>query len=960
MKKILLNSLILYGGVVFITSNASASPITSIGATDEPETKIYAIGASESNMGVYTLSLTSNNPQKISGDTPIQYRFENSGGTFVSKECVYGTHVSGYGWSATYYAIKATAEGTAETGRPWGHTFMKSQDDNSTNYNYSIKATDMTYNPIDGKIYGIFTIDSYGYEHQLGTYDGESGTVTLIGSKFPNYTKYDAIACDPDGQLYVINGYGGNLYTIDATNGLTTLVGPTGVSTDAANQSAAIDPVTGKMYWAAQQSYKPGALYEINIETGTATKLYDFDSADQRFNAIFIPGPDIDDKAPAATEDLAATFTGTGTDVKVTFTAPSKTHDGVDGLSGELNYEISVDNVAVDNDKITAGAKFDKTFSMAAGSHTVAVVFSNTAGTGAKAKIKTYAGYDTPTNISDLKADVDGNKVTITWTAPQGVNGGIIDNSKLSYTVTRNPGAVEVASGLKECTVTDNIPEGYATGYSWTVTVKYEGLNDQSMTTENVIAGYPYDVPYSQNFDEATSLETIAYKQYNNDANSPQWEIKKLDGDNNQYAEIAHKYYGQHNDYLFTSPINFYKGVTYTLKFKIASSIKTPEKYEQLSDGKWGYVPVPYDLTIFLTRNQSEKEEDKVADIQNIQYSCTAEDAGKFIEQTMTFTPQENGVFNIAFLENTARLYDVYNSELALRLDDIEISAEFPTPAAISDLTAEQAEKGSRDIKLTFTTPSKDTEGKELPALTKIEIFRGDELLNTLKDDLGLGVEMSYTDEKAPRGLQNYKVISYTVTSQSAAATATAMSGMLNELLITDITVPETVPADGTADVTVTIMNDGAEMQDDYTVYLLINGEKSEPVPGEAINPDEEKTCTLTLQWSKELPEKSTIQAVIGLDGDEKPENNTSDVYNITFEQKPDDSLANVNTSDIKVTTANGTIVITGANGMRVNIYTPDGRCIASQTARGDKFSISLDNGVYIVTVDKRRCKVII
>ncbi|MDE6331110.1 MAG: DUF4394 domain-containing protein, partial [Muribaculaceae bacterium] len=328
MKKILLQSLALLG-MGLVTHSATATPVKRIDIGEDTPTKIYAVSAG-STKGVYTLSTADANTDKISGSTYIQYSFDNSGGTFVSKEKLYGTKATD-GLVPQIYAITATAEG-GEDG-PWSHTFYK--------YGYTgyIIAKDMTYVAGEDKIYGLFRTNPYNDLYQsLAVYDGEKVEATKIADLASTYT---AIAADSKGELYAVSGNYGKLVKIDKTNGAVTEIGSLGVVMQSTPQSAAIDPATDKMYWVAgANAYSPQSMFEVDLTTGAATKLYDFPMG-TKFQALWIPAPEADKNAPGAPENLSARFTGNGKNVQISFTAPDKTFSG-NTLQGELDYTVYV------------------------------------------------------------------------------------------------------------------------------------------------------------------------------------------------------------------------------------------------------------------------------------------------------------------------------------------------------------------------------------------------------------------------------------------------------------------------------------------------------------------------------------------------------------------------------------------------------------------------------------------
>ena len=923
--------------------NAYAGPPQRIDVEDDTETKIYAVGIT--NKGVYTFGTASDTPSRISGSTVIQYSFVGSGGTFTDENTLYGT-ASNYG---SVYAVKATAEGNGEDGS-WSHVFYNYRE-NGVTFPKTLIANDMTYNAVDGKIYGIFQADIYGSSYCLGTYDGEAHAMTKIAD-LPAYTTINAIAADKDGNLYGINGAEGKLVAIDKTTAGLTEVGALGVTATATNQSAAIDFSKGKMYWVAgSNAYSTTqSLYEVDIETGAAKKLYDIES--NRYNGLWIAPPKTDKKAPAAVENLMATFTGTGTDVQISFKAPSKTFGGSD-LNGSLTYVIRVDGNELDRDTCEPGADFSGTFTMETGLHKVSVVCSNNSGDGAEATTEVFAGYDTPAAISNLTVSVENSEVTLTWDAPVSANGGLLDMDRLSYTVTRNPGNVEVVSGLKEYTCTDILPEGPAAIYSWTVTLKYEGSDDQSITAGGIMAGTPHKVPYRQNFDGLDTFADGCFAEINKSGDSPAWALAEKDG--NKYAVMEAKYYYDHDDYLISAPLDLKAGKEYTLRFKTALSAESPT-YWDYSTGSAMQIPRPFVLDVYLTKGHSAAESDKVAPsiTDGLEITATAEEAATFTEHEYKFSVEEGGTYNICFAD-TKSAYFLQN--IALWLDDVELTADFATPAPVDNLSAEETEFGSRDVVITFNAPSLDIDGNPLDELSSIEIYRGTTHVVTLDENILPGAPISYTDVNSPRGIHSYNVVACNGEMRSDPKYKSVRSGFINNLEIVSCSMPEKLEKDGEETILVTITNNAFETAVDYRVTILAGEKEIGSEIGEPINPDETKDYTFSLCWISSLPETLKLRAHIEFFGDESLENNTSEEYTVHVEG------SEAGTDGIEAQTASlaadGNMVsVKGAEGKTVRAFTADGSMVMSSDSHGNNLTINLNHGVYIITVDNQIFKI--
>lgn len=94
-----------------------------------------------------------------------------------------------------------------------------------------------------------------------------------------------------------------------------------------------------------------------------------------------------------------------------------------------------------------------------------------------------------------------------------------------------------------------------------------------------------------------------------------------------------------------------------------------------------------------------------------------------------------------------------------IRVDEVFLDA----PEAVSDLSAQADLTGELKATLSFTTPSKNIGGGDIGAnLSKIEIYRGEKLIETLVD-VATGTHQSITDDDTEiiNGINQYTVIPY-------------------------------------------------------------------------------------------------------------------------------------------------------------------------------------------------------
>lgn len=608
-------------------------------AVDDEAPLIYCVGALSGNKGVYTITSEGGfTEDKISGDTYVQWSFIGSGGTFTSKEKAVGTSMPFYG---SNYVVMATAQGGADG--PWSHSIYAYQGVPAT-----LIATDMAYDAISGNVYGWFRADAFSVgEYNLGIFDVEAKTKTVVGAN--SQVKLVALACDKDGQLWGI-AQNGDLYTVDKTSGALANKGSLGIACTENNQSAAIDPATGKMYWATAGTYA-GGLYEVNTTACTATKIYDFPTG-KRFNGLYIPAPEANPAAPAAPIDLKAVYSGTGNDMTVSFKAPVKTHGG-DPLSGNITYTIEIDGNSASTGTMQAGADLSKTITTTYGAHTVSAFLSNSYGDSPAESVKLFVGYDEPSPLANVKAELDGSNVTVSWTAPGGANGGDVNPAMLKYDVVRNPGNVAVATGTTSTSVTDRLPEGHIKDYSYTVTVYYDGAVSSEATSNDVSYGEPYAIPYTENFNSISAIGQEGCKVINA-TNNPDMTWKLTEQDGNKFIQFSGDGVTSHKNYFFTAPISMIGGTKYKLTFELRNNSTT------YGSG----------MRVNLSKSQSENTNDYIYPwiIPNIGVKTSEEYVNKWVEYSAEFTPQETGVFSICFFDQG---YSWYN--YTIDLDNIRV-----------------------------------------------------------------------------------------------------------------------------------------------------------------------------------------------------------------------------------------------------------------------------------------------
>ena len=141
------------------------------------------------------------------------------------------------------------------------------------------------------------------------------------------------------------------------------------------------------------------------------------------------------------------------------------------------------------------------------------------------------------------------------------------------------------------------------------------------------------------------------------------------------------------------------------------------------------------------------------------------------------FSVQESGNYYVAFHISDSEGSNAYGYIFDFSLAEKGAAAEEPVATApVADLTATEVMTRSA-VELAWTNPTKDVDGKDLPAdaALTVKVYEGEELLATL-DAQAPGSEGTFTQEYTAdtyAGEHNYKVVVVYKEKESEAATAT-------------------------------------------------------------------------------------------------------------------------------------------------------------------------------------------
>ena len=583
-------------------------------------------------------------------------------------------------------------------------------------------ALDLTYDTTDGKIYGCYSDSGFP---KLGTLDVATGTFSEIGSmRMPA----NVLVSDGTGTLYAIAMDGG-IYTVDKQTAAMTQTGSTGLWPFSV-QSATVDPTDGKCYWAAivddgiswDYTY---ALYEVDLSSGAATKLYDFPNTPE-ITGLYI-APEESTEAPAQPESFKAVFDKDATSGKLTFSMPTQSVGG-SALTGTLDWKLSVDGEEFSTGKAAAGSEVSVDVTLDRGEHSFEVVAISAGGESRKASFKCWVGLDDITPVSDLtlkKTSPTG--LTLSWKGnAKGVHGGYVDLSTLSYEVVRYPGNVTVSSGKSDEAFSEEVEAPRLAPYWYVVTARAGESRSEEVSSNKVTMGEAKAIPYEEGFE--STVQYANFMVYDRNEDGLTWshdlgsESASYDG---QYGYNA-------DDWLVSPQLALDKDTNYTLEFDVLN--RSFDRH--LIEVKIGQLPGVEEMDWEL------------------------------LPETELNVPYENQHVKVNF--HVAASGDHYlgfhlvsqSVSGGLALDNIKVTSagSVSAPAAPVGLAPEAFANGGLGVTLKGSAPKFDIKGDALTGTLSVAIARDGKNVDVI-ENVAPGADINYVDKNAHEGFNLYTLV---------------------------------------------------------------------------------------------------------------------------------------------------------------------------------------------------------
>ncbi len=339
---------------------------------------------------------------------------------------------------------------------------------------------------------------------------------------------------------------------------------------------------------------------------------------------------------------------------------------------------------------------------------------------------------DAPSAVTQFSVtpDKEQPEALVALKAPvKNIAGGMLKENLTKIEVLRDGQVVKTFEDVKpgeEQTFTD--AENLTVGYHTYQAIPYNSYGKGEKSEEiAVYINKVLDVPYTADFTDETVFSQFMSIDANDDLFSWLW-------DPNNDA-----YYGCHaenaaDDYLVTLPIRMEAGKTYnvTVKASVGSS-RLPERLE-VKAGKEASVEGLNTAVIAATDLTNEEAEPLEG----------------------TFTPDEDGNYHIAL----HCISDADMFELRIHGLTVEVGAA-PTSPAAPAIEVVPGALGALNATISVTAPTTSADDNALAGhLTKMEVYRGDDLIAT-REDVAPGASMSITDEVDASGIYTYRAIPY-------------------------------------------------------------------------------------------------------------------------------------------------------------------------------------------------------
>lgn len=612
---------------------------------------------------------------------------------------------------------------------------------------WNFMARSSAYDPVTKKVYGCYLTD-YGNDMQFGEADYKDLTQKLICHLD---TTYVAMACSQNGTLYAVSE-GGNLYTLNKQTGVATLIGATGVKPTAYAQGMAFDYSTGCLYWIPTVANDVSGLFTIDTNTGRATELAEFPN-NEEITCLYFPFCAAEN-APAEVTDISTSFDKALLTGTVSFKLPAVNVAG-ENISGKLDYIITEDEDTLARGTADAGTVAQASITVTNGKNKINIQASNDSGYGPRSIYSFYAGYDVPrgVNVTQKIISQDEGKYTIniSWGKPdKGMYNGYMDTENITYDVVRYPENDTIAKGLTVNEYEDilNVVNMKSIYYGIVV---HNGTESCLSKSNTLAVGDHFDVPYFEDFLSKNDFNLFTVIDY--DGSKP-WKYVTSNGYEAAHAaKVSSNFNKDNDDWLITPPIKLSTDYMYELSFRLCSpNAYKPEVVE---------VAMGYD-------NKNPRNYKVLMD--NIQVS-----GYYYTSYSVPFVVDHDGNAYIGFHYKSP----IYRQSVILDSIQVVAISKATAPDSVTNLKVVPGDEGDLCATISFNAPAKTIKGGELNGISKIEIYRDGQLINTLNDVTpGSAQRVKDESDDIVNGTHEYSLYSYNEDGKGNCASSKVFIGI--------------------------------------------------------------------------------------------------------------------------------------------------------------------------------------
>ena len=189
-----------------------------------------------------------------------------------------------------------------------------------------------------------------------------------------------------------------------------------------------------------------------------------------------------------------------------------------------------------------------------------------------------------------------------------------------------------------------------------------------------------------------------------------------------------------------------------------------------------------YRLTLNASVDQEGEEQlsvlmgqgTRVADMQTVLVAQTGITSMYSESRTAVFTVAADGYYYIGFHCSTTG--DPFSNRLYLRRIRVEETANQGVPAGVTEFTVTPATDGSLQATVALRTPDKNIGGTSLTELTRVDLYRGGQLVHTFQSP-GMGQVVSFVDTPDAPGQYTYRAVPVNSLGEGEAAQRSAYVG---------------------------------------------------------------------------------------------------------------------------------------------------------------------------------------